>query len=65
MLFRSRDPDIIIIAGFSDSSNLPQSIDAVKHRRVYKDFNPDILLRPGPRVIEGIEELNRIFYEKD
>jgi len=60
-----RNPDIIIAVGFSKDMLLPSSINAVKNNRIYKDINPNILLRPGPRIIEGIEELNRIFYEKD
>ncbi|MFC1621211.1 ABC transporter substrate-binding protein [Candidatus Omnitrophota bacterium] len=44
-----RNPDIIIKTGFSKNA----------------DLNPDILLRPGPRIILAIEELNKIFYEKN
>ncbi|MDP8229969.1 MAG: helical backbone metal receptor [Candidatus Gorgyraea atricola] len=44
-----RDPDIIIKTSFSKDA----------------DFNPDTLLRPGPRIILAIEELNKIFYEKN
>jgi iron complex transport system substrate-binding protein len=58
-----RNPDIIIIIGFSGNANFPDSINAVKNNKVYKNLDPDILLRPGPRVIEAIEQLNRIFYE--
>ena len=44
-----RDPDIIIKTSFSKDA----------------DFNADTLLRPGPRIILAIEELNKIFYEKN
>jgi len=60
-----RNPDIVLVIGFSEDSNLPDSISAVKNNRIYKDLDPNVLLRPGPRAIEAIEELNRIFYEKD
>lgn len=60
-----RDPDIIIGVGFLDSSGVLESINAMKNVRVYNDLDPDILLRPGPRTIDAIEELNRIFYDKD
>lgn len=40
-----------------------QNIDAVKNKRIYQDIDPDIILRPGPRVIEGLIELHRRFYE--
>ncbi|MFC1508778.1 ABC transporter substrate-binding protein [Candidatus Omnitrophota bacterium] len=59
-----RNPDVLIVIGFSDTSILPESIKAIKNGRVYKDLDPDLLLRPGPRIIEAIEELNKIFYEK-
>jgi iron complex transport system substrate-binding protein len=58
-----RNPDIILVMGFSSVSNFPQSVNAVKNNRIYKNLNPDIFLRPGPRAIDAVEELNRIFYE--
>ncbi|MBU4343218.1 MAG: ABC transporter substrate-binding protein [Candidatus Omnitrophica bacterium] len=58
-----RNPDIIIVCGFSRGMNLPPSINAVRNNRIYKDIDPNILLRPGPRAIDAIEELNRLFYE--
>ncbi|MBU3911068.1 MAG: cobalamin-binding protein [Candidatus Omnitrophica bacterium] len=60
----ARDPDIIIDMGFSRQSGFPSSINAVKNKRIIKGMDPDILLRPGPRIIDAIEELNRLFYEK-
>jgi iron complex transport system substrate-binding protein len=60
-----RNPDVIIVVGFSEEWDLPESINAVRKNRIFKDLDPDILLRPGPRVIEAIEELNGIFYEED
>ncbi|NQT75604.1 MAG: ABC transporter substrate-binding protein [Candidatus Omnitrophica bacterium] len=59
-----RNPDIMIIIGFSKEWDLPDSISAVRKGRIFKDLDPDIFLRPGPRVTEAIEQLNRIFYEE-
>jgi iron complex transport system substrate-binding protein len=39
-------------------------IDAVKNNRVYNDINPDILLRPGPRITRGIEEIYKRLYKE-
>jgi len=60
-----RAPDIIISAGFSGDVELSDPVRTIKNARVYKGIDPDILLRPGPRTIDAIEELNRVFYDKD
>jgi len=64
-LLIERDPDIVVAVGFSGESMPVSSIAAVKTNRIYKDLDPDVLLRPGPRIKDAIRELNRIFYEKD
>jgi len=38
-------------------------IDAVRNDRIYSDINADLILRPGPRVKEGLMELYNRFYE--
>ena len=58
-----RNPDIILAIGFSNNNDFPESINAVKNHRIYKGLNPDLVLRPGPRAVEAIEMLNRVFYE--
>jgi len=37
-------------------------ISAIKNNRIYNDINPDILLRPGPRIAEAIEEVYKRLY---
>ncbi|MDD5156067.1 MAG: cobalamin-binding protein [Candidatus Omnitrophica bacterium] len=37
-------------------------IKAVKDKRVFNDIDPDKLLRPGPRITEGLKELYRKLY---
>jgi iron complex transport system substrate-binding protein len=39
------------------------SVAAVKDDRIYTDINADIILRPGPRIREGLIELYKRFYE--
>ena len=58
-----RNPDIILSVGFTDKNNFPDSINAVKNHRIFRDLDPDLILRPGPRAVEAAEMLNRIFYE--
>jgi iron complex transport system substrate-binding protein len=36
-------------------------IDAVRHARIYGNFDNNIYLRPGPRVLEGIAGLKKLF----
>jgi len=37
-------------------------IEAVKNKRVFNDIDPDILLRPGPRITEGLKKLYKKLY---
>jgi iron complex transport system substrate-binding protein len=39
-------------------------IDAVKNERVFNDIDPDILLRPGPRITKGLAEIYKRLYLK-
>jgi len=65
-----RNPDCIILTYMT--SEIPtqavgkrlgwQKISAVKNKRIYNDINPDLLLRPGPRLVEGLKELHKRFY---
>ncbi len=63
-------PDIIVkvfmekkCAGQEDIwTRLDDGIPAAAHDRIYS-LNPDIILRPGPRLIDGLEKLSDIFTE--
>ncbi len=67
-----RNPDVIITTYPGISSKYVKSrmgwsnINAVKNDRIYtiKDVNPDLILRAGPRIIEGIKALHKVIYEK-
>ncbi|MBL7070227.1 MAG: cobalamin-binding protein [Candidatus Omnitrophica bacterium] len=66
-----RDPDYIILAYMAQKN--PQNlfaerfgwseVTAVKNNQVYNDINPNILLRPGPRVVLGINEIHKRLYQ--
>lgn len=69
-----RNPDCIILAymGVYETLNRVKTrlgwgeISAVKNNRIYNDINPDIFLRAGPRLAEGLEEIyNRLYPEKN
>jgi len=65
-----RNPDCIILAYMTKDSPEAlmkkrfgwKSISAVKNGRVYSDINPDLILRPGPRIVEGARELSKRMY---
>lgn len=69
-----RNPDIIICL-YMDKRYGPaemvkrrpgwQQINAVKNGRVYDGLPNDVLLRPGPRVMKGIEAVKSIIKESD
>jgi len=65
-----QNPDAIIILYMDKTNSYKlikerlgwESVSAVKNNRVYNDINPDILLRPGPRVVTGIKEVQKRLY---
>lgn len=60
-----RNPDYIFLLYMykRDPSRLVEerfgwdNVSAVKNNRVYADIDPNTLLRPGPRIIEGLKQL--------
>ena len=65
-----RDPDCIVLAYMVNQDAASairerlgwREISAVKNNRIYNDINPDILLRPGPRLVQGLTELHKRLY---
>jgi ABC-type Fe3+-hydroxamate transport system substrate-binding protein len=60
-----QNPDIIIVLHpVSINERIGwQQIKAVKNNKVYTHLNQDHLMRPGPRLVQGFEELKRIIDE--
>ncbi|MFA6281090.1 MAG: cobalamin-binding protein [Candidatus Omnitrophota bacterium] len=66
-----RNPDCIILAYMGKDNPGDglraragwNKITAVKNNRVYGDIDPDILLRPGPRIQEALREIYKRLYE--
>ncbi len=60
-----RNPDCIIIGYMNEKKSIEliknrpgwQQISAIIHNRIYDDIDPNLFLRPGPRVILGIKKL--------
>jgi iron complex transport system substrate-binding protein len=64
----TQDPDIIIVLAMGNPATVVNSVasrtgwsqvKAVRHRRVYLSANSETLTIPGPRVLDGIEEIRR------
>ncbi len=66
-----RNPDCIIL-GHSQKDALSNmynrvgwsNINAIKSKKVYDDIDPDLILRPGPRFVIGINKIYERLYEK-
>lgn len=68
----AKNPDVIIFADklMNNKKTLEdllahpgiKNTRAVKYNRVYRDINPDLFLRPGPRLIDGLEKIARILH---
>jgi len=58
MTYMDKEPPLKLVQSRFGWSN----INAVKNKRVYNDINPDLLLRPGPRITEGLKELYKRLY---
>jgi iron complex transport system substrate-binding protein len=58
MTYMDKEPPLKLVQSRFGWSN----ISAVKNKRVYNDINPDLLLRPGPRIIEGLKEVYKRLY---
>ncbi|MFA7272195.1 MAG: ABC transporter substrate-binding protein, partial [Candidatus Omnitrophota bacterium] len=69
----SLNPQVIILAYMDRESPLKlverrfgwASIAAVKNKRVFNDIDPELLLRPTPRITEGLKKLYKKLYPGD
>lgn len=65
-----RNPDCIILAYMDQPGSIEivkrrlgwKNISAVKNNRIYNDIDPDLFLRPGPRITEGLKEIYKRLY---
>ncbi|MEW6227756.1 MAG: cobalamin-binding protein [Bacillota bacterium] len=60
-----RDPEVVILTGFNKAEALArpawQGISAYGSGRVH-ELHPDLLVRPGPRLVQGLEELAKLLH---
>jgi iron complex transport system substrate-binding protein len=65
-----RDPEVIIL-GYMAKGSVRDSVSkrlgwknikAVKHNRIVSDIDPDLIFRPGPRIVDGLEQIYKRLY---
>ncbi len=64
------DPDIVILGDYPyvrpdqvrERDGVWQELSAVKQEKVYAISDPSLTSRPGPRIIDGLEELARMIH---
>jgi iron complex transport system substrate-binding protein len=62
-----KNPQVVIVTGMTASADATasslkqqdwmQSTDAIKNNRIYKLSDANLITRPGPRVVDGLEEV--------
>ncbi|MBM4425139.1 MAG: cobalamin-binding protein [Chloroflexi bacterium] len=66
----TQDPDVIVLGSFTYGGQTPElvaqrpgwdSLKAVKNNTVYT-FDDNLVSRPGPRVVDGLETLAKLFH---
>lgn len=66
-----QDPDAILVCYMTSRPDAAEQIGkrigwsqmkAVKHSRIIADIHSDLLCRPGPRLVAGLEQLHRRLY---
>lgn len=60
-----RDPEVVVLTNFNRAEALVRpawwGISAYRAGRVY-EVHPDLLVRPGPRLVEGLETLAKLLH---
>jgi iron complex transport system substrate-binding protein len=65
-----QDPDVIVLGDYTWGGITPEDVaarngweglSAVKNQRIYP-FDDNLVSRPGPRMVDGLEELARLLY---
>lgn len=67
-----KNPQVILVSGMGTSGDLIyssiiseerlRSVDAIVNRRVYKISDANLIERPGPRIVDGLEEIAKYIH---
>jgi iron complex transport system substrate-binding protein len=68
----SKNPQVIIVTGMATSGDLIytsikseerlRSTDAMKNNRIYKISDANLIERPGPRIVNGLDEMAKLIH---
>jgi iron complex transport system substrate-binding protein len=68
----TKNPQVIIVSGMATTGDLIYNnimketrltgVDAIRDSRVYKISNANFIERPGPRIVDGLEEVAKIIH---
>lgn len=68
----AKDPQVILVSGMGTSGDLIYngiknesrlySVDALVNKRLYKISDANLVERPGPRIVDGLEEVARLIH---
>lgn len=68
----AKNPQVIIVTGMATSGDLIytsikaeerlKSVDAMINNRIYKVSDSNLIERPGPRIVDGLDELSKLIH---
>ena len=68
----AKNPQVIIVTGMATSGDLIytsikaegrlKSVDAIVNNRIYKVSDSNLIERPGPRIVDGLDELAKLIH---
>ena len=68
----AKNPQVIIVSGMGTTRDLIynnikkearlRDVDAMRNNRIYKISDANLIERPGPRIVYGLEELSKILH---
>jgi iron complex transport system substrate-binding protein len=66
----TKNPDVIIVSGMGSTASTIydaivredrlKTVEALVNKRVYKISDSNLIERPGPRIVDGLEEIARL-----
>jgi iron complex transport system substrate-binding protein len=68
----TKNPQVIIVSGMGTTGDLIynnikretrlRDVDAMRNNRIYKISDANLIERPGPRIVDGLEEVAKLLH---